>query len=125
MTIRILFATLLATVSAGCGYHEEKGKVAISVKPTFSSIQTVIVNPKCIRCHSGAAAPNGIDLTNYTALMRGGTSGTLIVRGNPDESKFYQVIRSGTMPKGGPPLSDPEIKAVYDWIESGAGEQES
>ena len=122
MKVRIFILVLLALVPAGCGYHVEKERpqTPVSVTSTFDSIEEVVFIPKCIRCHTGQRAPKAIDLTSYDVLMRGGSQGAIVIPGEPDKSPLYQVIRSGTMPQGGPMLSEPEITAVYDWIRKGA-----
>ena len=117
-----VFIIGLAFLLFRCGYHEEKEgtETPVSITPTFGSIQSVILTPKCVRCHSGQRAPQAVDLTEYRLLMRGGAEGPIVVPGDPEASPFYQVLRSGAMPQGGPMLSELEIMAVYEWINQGA-----
>ena len=40
----------------------------------------------------------------------------MFIPGNAEESEVVEQIVSGSMPSGGPPLTDAEIQAFKDWI---------
>lgn len=99
----------------------------------FQSIQDNIFTPICTRCHSGAAAPEGLELdaAHSYALLVGVPSnedpGRLRVKaGAPDESYLVlklegsPVIVGAQMPFGGPPLPQATIDVVRAWITNGA-----
>ncbi len=100
----------------GCNYRIEKQQVnePLIGEGWFSFIQRVIIEPKCLQCHMGANAALGVNLSSYADILES------IVPYQPAQSKFFTVIESGSMPKGGERLTDSEIQRVYDWISKGA-----
>jgi hypothetical protein len=70
-------------------------------------------------CHSGSFKPN---LTNYADIR------ALVVPGNPEGSKLYQLITTSDVAKAMPPvnygvdLSVTEKTKIYNWIKHGANE---
>lgn len=77
-----------------------------------ANIQPILQN-YCTGCHSGATPPNGINLTNYNAVLPVALSGLL-----------YGVVAHlpgyVPMPKGTGKLSACEIEEIKKWIEGGA-----
>lgn len=103
----------------GCNFHNEKGErldEPLSGEAWFAFIQRTIIEPKCLSCHMGSRAAMGIDLSSYGKIMDSRT----VVPFKPEQSRFFTIIESGSMPKGGQRLSDSEIQRVFDWIEKGA-----
>src|SRR6202521_3205780 len=99
----------------------------------FQSIQDNVFTPICVRCHSGAGAPEGLalDAAHSYALLVGVPSneeaGLLRVKpGVPDSS--YLVLKlqgspgivGAQMPFGGPPLPQSTIDVIRQWITNGA-----
>ena len=99
----------------------------------FQSIQDNVFTPICVRCHSGAAAPQGLELdaAHSYALLVGvpsnEQSGLLRVKpGAPDSS--YLVLKlegaagivGAQMPFGAPALPQATIDVVRQWITNGA-----
>ena len=70
----------------------------------------------------------GLDVSTYTAIMRGGTSSqdTVVIPGDPCMSLVVQKVSNAPpsgnrMPSDGPPyLSPKEIALLSDWIAEGA-----
>jgi mono/diheme cytochrome c family protein len=86
-----------------------------SVLPvTFTSINQTIIQPLCISCHSGAAAPHGVDLSTYHGVV------AQVVPNNPDASQLYQSVANGSMPPNGPALSAAQLQQINSWISAGA-----
>lgn len=86
----------------------------LDVEVSFASVQRYIINQKCITCHNGPGS-KGADLSSYESMMLG-----QVVPGKPLESKLYQSLASGAMPKGMAPLRSEELALVYEWIAAGA-----
>ena len=99
----------------------------------FQSIQDNIFTPICTHCHSGAGAPEGLELdaAHSYALLVGipsneDASRLRVQPGAPDES--YLVLKlegspaivGAQMPFGGPPLPQASIDVVRAWIANGA-----
>ncbi len=89
-------------VQASCSGRELK----VPVAPTFSSIQSYTIQPKCLQCHTS--------LATYEGVLK------VVTPGDPSRSRFYTTIESGSMPQYSPTLSSEEITAVRDWIQNGA-----
>jgi hypothetical protein len=96
-----------------------------SQEPTsdYQGMRKKILEPYCLRCHSGPHAPKGLDYSTYDSMVKNPPY-QVVVPGFPGRSILYEEIESGGMPKGGPRLSDEEIQFVYDWIANGALETE-
>jgi hypothetical protein len=75
------------------------------------SIQTQILGPKCLSCHSGSNPSAGLNLSRLEFLRP-----PIVVPGHPERSTLYRVCENGSMPKGGPPLNQEELKALGQWI---------
>lgn len=65
---------------------------------------------QCRYCHMGIRKP---DLTSYESIRE------VVVAGAPAQSRLYQMVASGRMPKGAR-LSRHKIAAIYWWIKNGA-----
>lgn len=100
----------------GCSYQDQKNNSDVTVASTYSSIRENIIVPKCLSCHNTSNASKGKDYSTYAQVMATGS----IVAAAPTQSSFYNQIRTGAMPKGGPSLSAQAVQAVSDWIQAGA-----
>jgi len=77
----------------------------------------------CYECHSGASneIKGGLRLDSREAAQHGGDSGPAVVPGKADESLLLSAVRhEGMEMPPGRKLSEPEIQALTEWIESGA-----
>ncbi len=99
----------------------------------FQSIQDNVFTPICSVCHSGADAPEGLqlDAAHSYALLVGVPStevpGTLRVKpGDPTNSYLIQKLQGSSgivgaqMPFGGPYLPQSTIDVIVQWIAAGA-----
>lgn len=86
-----------------------------AITATFSSINSKIIQSRCISCHSGGGASAGVDLSSYARVIA-----TSVSPGNPGSSRFYTSTSGGSMPPGGARLNPNELKAVSTWISAGA-----
>ena len=79
-----------------------------------------IFEQSCLVCHGPDGAYKEALLMEYNALLEKGS----VVPGNPDASELYnRLITTDAvkrMPLGGPPLPDPQIETVKNWILAGA-----
>jgi mono/diheme cytochrome c family protein len=97
------------------------GKETVS----FSRQVAPLLIDNCKGCHFNAQNASGrLRFDNFTQLLAGGDSGSLLTPGKGEESLLVKKLR-GTegqrMPAGGrPPLSDDNIKLISTWIDEGA-----
>jgi len=74
----------------------------------------------CIVCHGGSG---GLELDSYAHVIAGGTSGAVVIAGDPDNSLIVKRIEGTIMPQmplGLTPLTAPEIGRIRQWILEGA-----
>src|SRR5499427_274220 len=84
------------------------------IRPIFAA--------NCQRCHNAKSKVAGLDLMSAEAFQRGGSSGPVINREKPEESRLLKVIGYDgelKMPPSGK-LKDHEIAALTEWVKVGA-----
>ncbi len=133
-----LVATTLVACAPGSGDGlnvsgrplSEGGDVPLAA--TLESIQVNVFDASCTVCHSGAAAPLGLrlDAGNSFVELVGAPSqqvGSLlrVQPGDPDRSYLVRKLEGTAsegdqMPLGGPPIPQPTIDFVRQWISDGA-----
>ncbi len=86
------------------------------LEATFSSIQALILIPKCVGCHSPGGERPQEDYSTYQSTMNTGG----IAPGEPNNSEMFRECESGSMPENAPPLSNQEMLALEGWILMGA-----
>ena len=99
----------------------------------FQSIQDNVFTPICTRCHSGAGAPEGLqlDAAHSYALLVGVPSAEVpsvlrVKPGDPTDSYLIQKLQDSSgivgaqMPFGGPYLPQSTIDVIQQWISAGA-----
>src|SRR5262245_28901114 len=84
------------------------------IRPIFAA--------SCQRCHNSRSKVAGLDMTTADAFHRGGDSGPVINKENPEESRLLKLISYDgeiKMPPSGK-LKDHEIAALTEWVKMGA-----
>lgn len=77
----------------------------------------------CIGCHGGNNPRASLNLTNFEGMMRGGESGRVIVPGNLDASRLWQLVGAGEqprMPQGQLRITRKFHADLREWILEGA-----
>jgi mono/diheme cytochrome c family protein len=90
-----------------CGDRTIKSGVVDPYPPQYSRIRSLILMPRCSKCHS---------LVESRKLLLE----KWVVPGDPDNSHLYGAVNAGTMPPYGNKLLDEEIEAIRLWINAGA-----
>ena len=114
ISILLAFATLCFAASTPA-QSPEKITYDDHVKPIF--------NRRCATCHNGQKKSADLDLTNYTNMIQGGSSGDSIEPGDAASSFLYMLItheESPEMPPGGTKIPAAEISMIEKWIDLGA-----
>jgi len=142
---RTLIASLAAAAVAGCTAGsgaglDQNGQPIGSTDGTppltadFTSIQANVFTPICTKCHSGAGAPQGLqlDAAHSYSLLVGVPSAEepnllRVKAGDPDNSYIIRKLEGGPgivgvqMPADGPPyLPQATINVIRSWITNGA-----
>lgn len=88
------------------------------LEPTWSSITTLIFEPKCFRCHTIGGRAEDKPLDSVADLLRQ----EFIVPGDPQNSYLIEVLNRrgrGQMPPSAP-LTAEEVAVIAEWIALGA-----
>src|SRR5438045_1006251 len=59
------------------------------VKPTYDEDVVAIFKQHCTNCHGNDKQKSDLNLATFAALQKGGSSGAVVVPGNPDKSRLY------------------------------------
>jgi len=97
-------------------------------KITYDDNVKPVLVQRCSSCHNGQKREGDLDVTNYTNLMQGGGSGSVIEPTDSAGSFLYQLItheESPEMPPSGTKIPDAEIQLIAKWIDLGALETKS
>lgn len=112
---------LVASTSIGRG---EEAKPATPVeKITYNDHVLPLLKAKCGACHSADSAKGGLVVDTYTALMQGGASGEVVIGGDVDGSRLYDLISHKAepkMPPKEPRMPDEQLAIFKKWIDGGA-----
>lgn len=87
---------------------------------TFADVAPILV-ARCGRCHVDATRGR-FNMKTVDLLIK---DPKRIVAGKPDDSRLYQLVESGEMPKGGDKLSERERNILREWIQAGAAFSDS
>lgn len=124
MSLRLRGTFLILLLLAGMpwdGYAE----TALSKDEQLRLTQRVrdIFEAKCIDCH-GPELPRPKGKFGYLLdLKRVAENPEYIIKGEPDRSELYAMVRNDEMPGEGanvPPLTPEEKEVVKNWVEAGA-----
>ena len=108
------FAVCLAFASSTPVQGQDKVTFDDHIKPIFRS--------RCASCHNPDNRKGDLDVTNYTNLMQGGSSGEVVEAGDAMISTLYLLVTHEDEPKM-PPNADKipagEIDLIGKWINGG------
>jgi hypothetical protein len=96
---------------------------AAEQKVTYDDHLAPILRQRCSSCHNSNTKKADLDVTNYSGLMRGGSSGAAIEPGDPDSSHLFLLVTRQSepfMPQNADKLPDGEIDIIRRWIKGGA-----
>lgn len=92
-------------------------------KITYDQHVQPILREHCFACHGSDKQRGGLAVHNYSALMQGGSSGSVVKPGDPDDSRFYLLMahkEKPEMPPKAPRLEQAKLDLVRQWIAAGA-----
>jgi nitrate/TMAO reductase-like tetraheme cytochrome c subunit/mono/diheme cytochrome c family protein len=76
---------------------------------------------RCGACHSGPGGIQGLDLTSYAGVLKGGASGPAIIAGDPEMSLI--IVKQSSEQSHFGQLTPEELDLVVQWITAGAPEE--
>ena len=85
------------------------------IKPLFAR--------RCFACHSAGEMRSGLNLESYAGVLKGGSSGDVVIAGRAASSMLYRAVAreegAPQMPLGQAKLPDAEIAVIREWIQNG------
>lgn len=99
---------------------------AADAPPTFQEDVLPVFRDKCCSCHNPDKQSGGLDLTSYSRMMAGGSSGDVIAPGDAEGSYLWQLVShesEPTMPPEADRIPDTMLAIVTKWIAGGAIER--
>jgi hypothetical protein len=113
---------LALTAAALCTLTANAQKPADTTTATYTTKIQPILQKNCYGCHS-ASMRGGLRLDSLDDLLKGGSSGPVIVPGHPESSMLLSAIRYKDpdlqMPPKGP-LPDSDVATIEAWIRDSA-----
>jgi uncharacterized membrane protein len=120
-----LFQLCLAFAASAC-FPTTAGAADIS----YADIEPIL-QQRCVVCHSGPAAVQGLSLDSIEGIKAGSDRGPVVIAGDPQGSELIRRLNGKSkprMPMTGPPfLTGVEVASFEAWIAAGLppGEPES
>lgn len=96
---------------------------AAKVTTNFVDHVLPIFQANCLNCHNVDKRKSGLSLDTIANALEGGSSGSVIVPGDPDNSRLLKLIMHAeepNMPPSGDKLPEDVIAVVRQWIKEGA-----
>ena len=87
---------------------------------TWEGAVSGILQPTCNACHSGASLMGGLDLSTYSGILSGGSSGPAIIPGDSVNSLLIIKQEAGVHPGQ---LTPEQLLQIRAWIDAGAPER--
>lgn len=91
--------------------------------PNYEQHVKPILRDHCLSCHNADEANADLDLSSFSALMKGGSSGVIAKAGRPDSSQLYRAITHAegveAMPPESPKMAAARIAVIQNWIRGG------
>ena len=96
--------------------NKESGSQTFNAAAAYQRVQGIF-NTNCTTCHAtGDSSNRNVGLASWADIIGSG----VLVAGNSEISRLYQVVNDGTMPRNSARLSDNDVAAIRDWIDMGA-----
>src|SRR5438445_13892325 len=86
--------------------------------PLFKTEILPVLEKNCVQCHGPQQKMAKLDLSSFSGMMEGSSSGPVIAPGKPERSLMWKLIESGQMPQGGK-LTVAEKQLMKSYIQYG------
>jgi hypothetical protein len=91
-------------------------------KITYDNQVIAVFREHCLGCHNAEKKTGGLDLSSYSALSLGSSTGEIVSGGNADASTLMKVVshqQQPFMPPNKPRIPEAHIAILQKWIETG------
>jgi hypothetical protein len=86
--------------------------------PLFKTEILPVLEKNCVGCHGPQQKMAKLDLSSFTGMMEGSSSGPVIAPGKPERSLMWKLIENDQMPQGGK-LTTAEKQLIKSYIQYG------
>ena len=86
--------------------------------PLFKTEILPVLEKNCVECHGPQQKMAKLDLSSFTGMMEGSSSGPVIAPGKPERSLMWKLIENDQMPQGGK-LTVAEKQLIKSYIQYG------
>src|SRR5437879_4689095 len=86
--------------------------------PLFKTEILPVLEKNCVGCHGPDRKMAKLDLSSFTGMMEGSSSGPVIAPGKPERSLMWKLIENDQMPQGGK-LSKADKQLIKSYIQYG------
>ena len=86
--------------------------------PLFKTEILPVLEKNCVGCHGPERKMAKLDLSSFTGMMEGSSSGPVIAPGKPERSLMWKLIENDQMPQGGK-LTTAEKQLIKSYIQYG------
>src|SRR5690348_1413287 len=86
--------------------------------PLFKTEILPVLEKHCVSCHGPNQKMAKLDLSSFTGMMDGSSSGPVIAPGKPERSLMWKMIETDQMPQGGK-MSNAEKQLIKSYIQYG------
>src|SRR5437870_1270626 len=86
--------------------------------PLFKTEILPVLEKNCVQCHGPQQKMAKLDLSSFTGMMEGSSSGPVIAPGKPERSLMWKLIENDQMPQGGK-LTTAEKQLIKSYIQYG------
>src|SRR5882724_8473891 len=86
--------------------------------PLFQTEILPVLEKNCVGCHGPQQKMAKLDLSSFTGMMEGSSSGPVIAPGKPERSLMWKLIDNDQMPQGGK-LSGADKQLIKSYIQYG------
>src|SRR3954454_17008266 len=80
--------------------------------PLFKTEILPVLEKNCVACHGPAQKMAKLDLSSFTGMMEGSSSGPVIAPGKPERSLMWKLIEGDQMPQGPKKLTVAEKQLI-------------
>jgi hypothetical protein len=119
--LAFVFAVAVGVLALG-----GEGRVRADGKnPTFAEDVAPVFKLHCSKCHGDDKQQGGLSLSTYAEMQKGGSSGVVVVPGDPEKSRLYLLTdhrAEPKMPSKSQKIPAEQIALLKLWIEQGARE---
>src|SRR5712691_4498915 len=108
----------LKSLSAGLAVLACAIPAAAHRDPLFKTEILPVLEKNCVGCHGEKQKMAKLDLSYFSGMMEGSSSGPVIAPGKPERSLMWKLIESEQMPQGGK-LTTAEKQLIKSYIQYG------